>query len=204
MKDLHRKTKTVALLTTIALLFTTQFVLGQDTTKSIEKKEPIKKIDNYTVQYLIILNDKGEILLQKNPAGWHTLALRSNESRSIKEAMDSLAHSIGLTIHSLKLAGLYTYKFEGLPDHKESSFRMHFTAKVKNGQLIQPAEPDRTYQWIPIKEAIEKLTFESLRLETSQILQYPRKIWGGTFLIIWKDDKFIGSKVIEEPYPLNE
>ena len=103
----------------------------------------------------------------------------------------------------MKLAGLYTYKFEGLPDHKEVSFRTHFTARLKNGKLIQPNDVEREYRWTSTKEAMEKITFESLRLETSQILKNPKTIWGGSFLIIWKDDKFIGSRVLEEPYSLS-
>lgn len=186
----------------LLLLMCGQTVSGQDTVKVIPKQEPIKKTDNYTVLYLIILNENGEVLLQKNRAGWHTLGIRSNENQSVREALDSLANSIGLTIQSVKLAGLYTYKFEGLPDHKEVSFRTHFTAKFKSGKLIQPNDVDREYRWTSIKEAMEKITFESLRLETSQILKNPETIWGGSFLIIWKDDKFIGSRVLEEPYSL--
>lgn len=186
----------------LLLLMCGQTVSGQDTVKVIPKQEPIKKTDNYTVLYLIILNENGEVLLQKNRAGWHTLGVRSNENQSVREALDSLANSIGLTIQSVKLAGLYTYKFEGLPDHKEVSFRTHFTAKFKSGKLIQPNDVDREYRWTSIKEAMEKITFESLRLETSQILKNPETIWGGSFLIIWKDDKFIGSRVLEEPYSL--
>lgn len=187
----------------LVLAFAIQFTFAQDSRKVIQRQEA-KKTDNYTVQYLIVFNERKEILLQKNNAGWHTLAMRSTESQSIKEAMDSLAKSAGLTIHSLKLAGLYTYKFEGLPDHRQVSFRTHYTAELNSGNLIKSAGSDREYHWVPVKEAMDKLTFESLKLETSQILKYPEKIWGGTFLIIWKDDKFVGSRVLEEPYPLSD
>ncbi len=166
------------------------------------QEEPKKRNDNYTVQYLIVCNAKNEVLLQKNNAGWHTFAIRSNESQSVHEAMDSLANTLGLRIASLNLVGLYVYKFEGLPDHKEASFRMHFRAELAGGRLVQPTETDREYRWFTINEAIEKITFESLKLETSQILNNPQKIWGGTFLIRWKDGKFLGSRVLEEPYSL--
>ena len=192
-----------SIFTVLLLLMCGQIVSAQDTVKVIPKQEPIKKTDNYTVQYLIILNEKGEVLLQRNKAGWHTLGIRSNENQSVKEALDSLARSIGLIIHTVKLAGLYTYKFEGLPDHKEVSFRTHFTARLKSGKLIQPNDVDREYRWTSTKEAMEKITFESLKLETSQILKSPKTIWGGSFLIIWKDDKFMGSRVLEEPYSLS-
>lgn len=177
---------------------------GQDKTKTPTGEKRVKEVDNYTVQYLIIFNDKGEVLLQKNKAGWHTLAMRSNKSQSVKEAMDSLANSVGLTINSLRLAGLYVYKFEGLPDHNEASFRTHFTARLEEGELTQPNDPDREYRWMSRNEAVEKITFESLKLETSQILNGPEKVWGGTFLILWKDGQFLGSRVLEKPYTLSD
>lgn len=184
------------------LLLSAQIVSAQDTTKIAPPTEVIKKIDNYTIQRLIIVNGNEEILMLKNKFGWHTPALRSNDNQSIKESLDSLASTMGFTIHSLKLAGLYTYKFEGLPDHKQVSFRSHYTAKFKTGNLIQPNEGDNEYHWMPVEEALEKITFASLKLETTQILKNPKCIWGGSFLIIWKDDKFIESKVLEEPYSL--
>lgn len=180
---------------TLFIFFTYHLIAAQAI-----KPEPKK--DNYTVQYLIILNDNKEVLLQKNKSGWHTLAMRSNQNQSIREALDSLAQTIGLSIDSLKLAGLYTYKFQGLADHNQISFRTHFTAKLKKGKVIQPNETDRSYHWTPVKEAMEKITFESLKLETKQILKNPKQVWGGSFLIIWKGDEFIGSKVLEAPYPL--
>jgi hypothetical protein len=161
-----------------------------------------RKPDNYTVQYLIVKNDNNEILMMKNQAGWHTLAMRSTANQSIKEALDSLAGTIGISIESPKLAGLYTYKFEGLPDHKQVSFRTHFTARYKGGEVVQPQDANREYHWVAIPDAMSRITFESLKLETSQILKHPQQVWGGSFLITWKGDKFIGSKVVEEPYPL--
>ncbi len=192
-----------SILITLLIFISWQFVSAQNTTKVVPKQDAVTKIDNYTVQYLIIFNEKDEILMLKNKAGWHTPAMRSNESQSIKEAMNSLANSLGLTVQSLKLAALYTYKFEGLPDHKQVSFRTHFTARLKTGNLTQPREADKEYHWVPFKEAMEKITFDSLKLETKQILKYPQKIWGGSFLIVWKDNVFMGSKVLEEPYPLS-
>jgi hypothetical protein len=188
----------------IMVLAGVQFALAQDTTKISATQEEIKKVDNYTVQYLIISNNKNEVLLQKNNAGWHTLAIRSNENQSIREAMDSLAHTVGIKISDLRLAGLYAYKFEGLPDHQAVSFRTHYTSRAIGGELMQPKDPQREYKWVPINEAMKKITFESLRLETSQILKNPKKVWGGTFLIMWQGDKFLGSRVLEPPYVLSD
>lgn len=162
----------------------------------------IAKKDNYTIFYLHIINDKNEILMQKNEYGWNPLALRSNQNLSIKEALDSLASSKGIKIDSFKLAGLYTYKFQGLPDHKEMSFRSHYKAKVKSGKLIETDDKKIIYSWFPIEEALKKIEFEALKIEMTQLFHFPNQIWGGSSLIIWEGDKLIGSKVLEPPYPL--
>jgi len=196
------------ILTTLLICISWQFVPAQKTVMpTAPKADAAVKVDNYTVYRLIVFNKKGELLMLKNKAGWHTPALRSNESLSIREAMNNLAGSLGLTIGSPKLAAIYTYKFEGLPDHRQVSFRTHFTAKLKSGKLIQPSsrgETEAEYYWMPVKEALEKITFDSVKLETKQILKFPQKIWGGSFLIIWKDDVFVGSKVLEVPYSLSD
>lgn len=161
-----------------------------------------KKADNYTVQFLLVANGNKEMLMMKNSTGWHLPAIRSNESQSVKEAMDSLAKSMGLGIRDLKLAGLYTHKFEGLPDHNEISFRTHYSATLKSGKIIQPVDTAKYFQWMPVEEALPKFHFEFLRQQVEPILRQPGKVWGGSFLIIWKGDKYMGSRVLEKPYVL--
>lgn len=197
-----------SILGVLVVLTCWQFVSAQkNVAPTAPKQDAAAKVDNYTVYRLIVFNEKDEILMLKNKAGWHTPALRSNESLSIKEAMNGLANSLGLTIDPPKLAAVYTYKFEGLPGHRQVSFRTHFTARLKGGKLLQPSsssgETDGEYFWMSVKDAMGKITFDSLKLETKQILENPKKIWGGSFLIIWKDDVYIGSKILEEPYPLS-
>lgn len=168
-----------------------------------------KPVDNYTVQYLLIFNKKNELLMMKNDLGWHTLAVRSNKPQSIKETMDSLAGSLGIKINQLKIAGVYTHKFEGLPDHPEVSLRTHYTARLienesseslKNG--IKSGLPGIEYKWVPKQEALSKLHFDFLRLQTEPILKKPEKVWGGTFLIVWEDGILKSTRVVEPIYPL--
>jgi hypothetical protein len=161
-------------------------------------------IDSYTIQRLIIINPKGEVLLEKNAFGWMTPALRHNSKESIKDGLDNLAREFGLTISSPKIAGI----FLSLSGYKAvSHFRQHYRANYQSGVLKIPG--DRvSAQWFPIIKAIEMMSLPStkapfsIRDMTQQVLNYPEVIWGGTFLINKKDDKFIYD-VIEDFYPLN-
>ncbi len=163
-----------------------------------------KKADNYTIQYLLVFNDNKELLMMKNKLGWHTPVIRSNEPLAIREAMTGLAASIGLTIQDIRLAGLYTHKFEGVPDHPEVCFRSHYTARYVSSGIRQPQQGETTYHWVPVKDCLEKFHFEFLRQQTAPILKDPKKVWGGTFLISWDGDTYKGSKVLEDIYVLSE
>lgn len=188
--------KSLALL--IMSLLNGVYCLGQASTV----KEVVPVQDNYSVQFLYITNKDKQVLIQKNQYGWNPIALRSNKPQSVKEALDSVANSLGLKIGALRLAGLYTYKFAGLPDHQQVSFRTHFTAKITAGQVRQPTDTSIVYQWVPITEAIARFDFAPVKQQAERILTSPKQVWGGSFLIIWKDDKLIGSKVLEPSYSL--
>lgn len=169
---------------------------------------PAKEKDNYTVQYLIVSNQKNEVLLMKNKLGWHTPAIRSNRAQSIKESLDSLAENIGIKIKDIRLSGLYVHKFEGLDDHPEISFRSHYTSQLndeKDYQKIRTSSnADIEYHWVNKDDVQSLLHFDFLRAQTLPILESPSKVWGGTFLIIWKDDELQGSKIIEPIHILSD
>lgn len=133
-----------------------------------------------------------------------TPSLRSNENQSLKEGLDSLAKAIGLSIKIVKLSGVYTYKFKDLPDHKEVSYRTHYTAKYISGELIQPKQPDREYKWFAVKDVVDSISNEALKKETEQILKYPKTLWGGSFTYTYKDGKLESIKMSEDFYPLSD
>ncbi|WP_426485215.1 NUDIX hydrolase [Flavobacterium sp. 2] len=121
------------------------------------------KTDNYTVQLLIIFNDKKEILMMRNQFGWHTPAMRSDKPQAIRESIDSLAATIGLKIKHIKLSGLYTHKFQGVKDHTEVSYRSYFTADYDEGSILQPEDKNIQYRWISIKEVSAMFHFDFMK-----------------------------------------
>lgn len=179
-------------------------IVAQDTSKTVLKQATlIDKTDNYTIQRLIVFNNKNEILMEHGRSGWMTPALRSNLEQSLKEGLDSLSALIGISISPVKLAGIFTYKYQNLLDHKGMSYRTHYTAKYKSGALIQPKLTGREYRWLPIKEALDRIGFEPLKRETAQMIRFPKVIWGGAFLLSYKEGNLESMKIIEDFYALS-
>ena len=159
--------------------------------------------DSYTIQRLLIYNQKGEILLEKNDFGWMTPALRHNSQTTIKEGLMNLASEYGVKINSPKIAGIFMF----MSDYKPiSQFRQHFSCKIVDGKLKVP-ENKKDAQWFSISRAIEMMSLQEtkaplvIRDMTKQLLYYPEIIWGGTFLLSKKEGK-ITYKTTEGFYPL--
>jgi len=166
---------------------------------------PAQTLDNYTIQRLVLINDQGQVLLEKNAVGWMTPALRSTKRQSIREALQGLIGDLGVTAGPPRLAGVFTYKFDETPPdpaHAAISFRTHYLARWTGGEVIQPKDPARTFQWVAISRAPALIGMASLRTETLQILEHPETLWGGSFLITFKGGKLVKTEVLEEPYAL--
>jgi hypothetical protein len=159
--------------------------------------------DSYTIQRLLIYNQKGEVLLEKNDFGWMTPALRHNSQTTIKDGLMNLASEYGLKVNSPKIAGIFMF----MSDYKPiSQFRQHFNCNIIDGKLKVP-ENKKDAQWFSISKAIEMMSLPDtkaplvIRDMTKQLLYYPEIIWGGTFLLSKNDGK-ITYKTTEEFYPL--
>jgi len=159
--------------------------------------------DSYTIQRLLIYNEQGEILLEKNNSGWMTPALRHNSKVTIKDGLMDLASEFGIEVTSPKIAGIFMFMADYRPI---SQFRQHFTCNIIDGELKVP-ESKKEAKWFSISKAIEMMSLPEttaplvIRDMTKQLLYYPEIIWGGTFLLSKKDGK-ITYKTIENFYPL--
>ncbi|MEO6901781.1 MAG: hypothetical protein ABI315_01345 [Bacteroidia bacterium] len=165
-------------------------------------QEPQK--DTYTIQRLIIYNQNGEILLEKQENGWMTPALRHNSKVTTTEGLINLASNFGLTITSPKLAGIFMF----ISDESASSFRQHYISKLVNGELKIPTGK-MDAKWFLPQEAIKMMSLPDAKLiyavrdMTDQILKYPEIIWGGTFSL-WKENDKTVYKTIENFYPVGK
>ncbi len=163
-----------------------------------------RKLDNFTLQRLIIVNDAGEILMEqgevlpgKKEHSLFPLSLYSNKRQSINEAMDSLALSRGIKISNLELRGYATYKFAY---HGQVSFRSYYVAKYAGGAIKSP-KGISVMKWVPVKKALPNIPVDAIRLITKQVLEFPETVWGGSFLISENGEQH-ETQVLEEFYPL--
>jgi len=156
-----------------------------------------RKLDNFTLQRLIVLNDAGEILMQQYEGGSAPPSMYSNTRQSTKESMDSLALSLGIKISKPELRAYPTYKFTY---HNQVSFRSYFVANYVEGDLITP-KGVLAMKWMPVEEALSEIEVEAIRLITKQVLEFPDKLWGGSFLISENEGRH-DTTVLEEFYPI--
>jgi hypothetical protein len=160
--------------------------------------------DSYTIQRLIIFNEKGEILLQKYENGWMTPALRHNTEVTTNEGLLNLATDFGLKVCTPQLQGIFMYFHS---DNKKPSFRQHYSSKLISGELKTP-EGILNAKWFSPSEAIEKMLIPEAKIITAvgdmtkHILNYPTIIWGGSYLLIKEEGKKTQSQVIENFYPI--
>ena len=160
--------------------------------------------DSYTIQRLLIYNQKGEVLLEKNDFGWMTPALRHNSKTTIKDGLMNLASEYGVKVSSPKIVGVFMF----ISDYKPiSQFRQHYSCNFVDGELKAP-ENKKDVQWFSISKAIQMMSLPDteappvIRDMTKHLLYYPEIIWGGTFLLSKKDGK-ISYQAVENFYPLN-
>jgi hypothetical protein len=159
--------------------------------------------DSYTIQRLVIYNEKNEVLLEKNDFGWMTPALRHNSKKTIKEGLMNLASEFGLNVSSPKLAAIFMFTSDYKPI---SQFRQHYSANTIDGEL-KTSENKKDAKWFSISKAVEMMSLPDTKAPfvikdmTKHIMYYPDIVWGGTFNLSKKDGK-ITYKTIEDFYPL--
>lgn len=162
--------------------------------------------DSYTIQRLIIFNNKGEILLQKHTNGWMTPALRHNTKTRTNEGLHNLASDFGLKISTPQLHGIFMYFHS---DNKKPSFRQHYSSNLISGELKVP-ERTLNVKWFSPNEAIQKMLDPNAKIVravgemTKHILDYSTIIWGGSYLLIKEKGKKTESKVVEHFYPIGK
>jgi hypothetical protein len=160
--------------------------------------------DSYTIQRLIIFNEKGEVLLQKHRNGWTTPALRHNTETTINEGLANLARDFGLEISTPQLHGNFMFFHS---DNKKPSFRQHYTCKITGGE-VQKADDILDVQWFAKRIAVQKMLepdaiiVPAVGEMTAHILKYPKIIWGGSYLLVKEEGKKTQSEIVENFYPI--
>ncbi|PXA96440.1 hypothetical protein DMC47_17520 [Nostoc sp. 3335mG] len=160
---------------------------------------------NYTTQNLIIVNDAGEVLLQRNFMGWSTPGARYDKRLTIHEGLADLARTYGVEIGDVRLAGLFSYRYGYTP---AISTRSHYRARLTGGSARAPAGFD-DLRWFAPDAAIAAIASDSQKSPPAlvelmrQMLSRPETIWTGAFYI-WQDGETYRSKILEPFAPLGQ
>jgi len=154
-------------------------------------------IHNFTVQRLIVLNDKGEMLLSLDQHVWVPLSFVYERSQYVKESLDSLANAYGVTIKDIELRGQFSYKYDY---HPHSTMRNFYVAKYAGGNAKVPEGLDEV-KWVKVEDAIDLINVIAIREISQQIIEDPNVIWGGSFLVsrVGKDHP---TRMVGTFYPL--
>ncbi len=153
--------------------------------------------ENFTINRLIIINNKNEILMMKEQWVWAPPSFLYNKQQFVKEGLDSLANAYGVKITRPKLHGQFSFKYDYQP---YATLRNYYVANYVGGEIKVPKGDDKV-QWMPSSEAIAINTVTAIKQITEQIINYPNVVWGGSFLVSQEGDDH-PTKMVEEFYPL--
>lgn len=167
-----------------------------DTQQQADTSEPT---DSYTIQRLLISNEKQEILLVRHKNGWMTPALRHQSNMTIQSGLSELAADYGGQISAPELAGMFMF----LPEYKKgASFRQYFRANWLGGELVTPEGLLET-RWFSHEKAehVMSLPAKIVGAEkemTMWLIEHPQSVWGGSFVLMRKDGAL--SYELVEPF----
>lgn len=152
-----------------------------------------------TFHRLLVFNENNELLVVKvkNSTRWVTPGWYQDNRLTIKDGLDELAASYGLTITTPTLRGVFTLR---TAQNNEISTRLLYSAKIASGTIKLP-EIIEEVRWLATNKAMELITFPHINAQLDQLSKFPHTIWGGSQLM-YQEDGAYKSKTIEAFYPL--
>ena len=190
--------KSITFLTYVLLLLSIKSFaqVSQDSIQE-NQNEHRDPTHNFTMQRLIIVNEKNQMLMCREDYVWATPAVLYSKREFLKESLDNLASTYGIKITTPELRGYFSYKYDY---HPYSTLRSYYVARYVSGEIKIPDGMDEA-KWVTIPEAIELNTVISIKQITKQIMNFPNTIWGGSFMVS-RTEKGHPTKQVEAFYPL--
>ena len=158
---------------------------------------------NYTTQNVMILNEEGQILMQRNFMGWSTPGTRYDKRLTIEESLADLAGQYGVQLCDIRLAGLFSYRYSYTP---AISTRSHYFARSAGGSARPPKGFDEL-RWVDRDKVIGLMASDTQKAPpalvelTRKMIQEPGQIWGGAFSI-WQEGDLYRSRMVQPFYAL--
>ena len=151
---------------------------------------------NPTFHKLIMLNEKGEVLLVEFDGEWEIPGGRYKADETQKSFLNSLAALHGQKPTQLKLNGVITFHHD---NRERPTSMMYYSSVVKTN-----GESKRNIKWMPIKEALEIIPYQEMVEIVKHVSDHPNETFGGAMRIIYNQNQRTGEfKWIEPFYSLN-
>lgn len=151
-----------------------------------------------TFHRLLVFNSQSELMVVKvkNSDRWVTPGWYQDGKLSIRQGLDALAGTYGVTIEKPVLRGVFTLQ----DSQGELSTRLIYNTTITGGTLKSPEIIDEI-RWLSVPQAIDIITFPHITAQLAQITQHPDTIWGG-FQRMQLDGEKQAVKIMEPFYPL--
>lgn len=151
---------------------------------------------------LLILNSKNELLVVKveNADMWVTPGFYQTK-QTIRQGLDSIASTYGIKIKIPELKGVFLLKRD-INGVLSTSTRNIYTAETKDREVKKPKGIEDA-KWLPVNKAIEQITFPHINVMIEQIMNNPKKVWGG-YLSQFKENGQWKTKILQDFYVLSE
>lgn len=152
-----------------------------------------------TFHRMLILNKENKLLVVKikNKDIWVTPGLYQNSKQTIKQGIDSIASTYGITVFDVALRGMYGLK---TPSENDYSTRNIFVMKTDATNMILP-EIIGEVLWLDMNEAVKRISFWHINHFIKDVFRFPNAIRFGTIERVLNNGKLI-SKVSEIFYSL--
>ena len=154
---------------------------------------------------LVIYNSDKEIMLVKikDTDVWVTPGFYQDSIQFINEGLHDIASTYGIKISNPELKGTFSMRREN-GGNKEMLIRNIYSCNYLSGKVHFPENQSfkiGEIKWLPMKEALSLIPFESVRMFMKQTDDYPNFVWGGSINAIRVDNKW-EYQIMEEFYPL--
>lgn len=155
-----------------------------------------------TFHRMLILNEQNELMVIKIKEYdvWVTPGLYQNDHLTIKEGLDSIASTYGLTLSNPELRGIFTLRSE-VGDKKSLSTRNMFVLQTNERETKSP-DLITEVKWLRIDEATQLLSFPHISSMAKHVIDNPGQVWAGT-LLQQRENNLPTAEVIEDFYAIS-
>ncbi len=190
----HENTKIQIVMRKFIIVIVFTSLLSCDTQNENSHTAPTH---NFTVERLIILNEKNEIFMTREQDVWGAPSFSFDKRQYVKESIDSLANAYGLSISRPELRGYFGFKYKY---HPFATRRAFYVAEYISGNPIIPA-PMEEFKWMSLEEVIENSIVDAWKDIFKHILENPNTVWGASFEV-YRDGSDHRTRTTESFYPL--